>query len=95
MLLCGRGGWCCFALLNGGMGTESSEEVGEERALGWHCVVVHEGWVRQRSLGRKKESRGNKKSTESSDCKVDTLREETYIWFDPRCKIFQGIWTLQ
>jgi hypothetical protein len=37
---CGRGG--CFSLLDSGVGAEGSEEVGEEGALGWHGVAVHE-----------------------------------------------------
>jgi hypothetical protein len=46
LVLGGRGGGGGgFSLLDGAVGAEGGEEVGEEGALGWHCVVHEESSV--------------------------------------------------
>jgi len=63
-------------LLDGGVSTEGSEEVGEEGALGWHCGVIHEEDARRLDVEGKKGRvlwrKRNKELAEGSDCGVDT-----------------------
>jgi hypothetical protein len=62
-------------MLNGVVGTEGSEEVGEEGALGWHCVV-HEvdlllSLETERGEGVRRGPVLRGEVAESSDCGVD------------------------